>query len=214
MDTRLADPMLGQRLDGRYRIDRRIARGGMATVYAGLDLRLDREVAVKVMHPTLAEDEQFVARFIREAKAAARLASPDVVNVFDQGTEGPHVYLVMELVHGRTLRDVLREQGPLTAAETVAVLEPVLAALAAAHRAGVVHRDVKPENVLVADDGRVKVADFGLARAVQPSGATNTSGFLLGTVAYLAPEQVESGRADTRSDVYAAGIVCVEMLTG
>jgi beta-lactam-binding protein with PASTA domain len=206
--------MLGQVLDGRYRMDRRVARGGMATVYAGLDLRLDRAVAVKVMHGALAEDEQFVARFIREAKSAARLSSPDVVSVFDQGADGGHVYLVMELVHGRTLREVLREQGPLTPAEAVAVLEPVLAALGAAHRAGLVHRDVKPENVLVADDGRVKVADFGLARALQASSSTSSSGLLLGTVAYLAPEQVETGRSDTRSDVYAAGILLVEMLTG
>jgi serine/threonine-protein kinase len=205
------DPLVGQLLDGRYRVTRRLARGGMATVYTALDTRLNREVALKVMHPGLAEDREFVNRFIREAHAAARLSHPAAVAVYDQSADSGHVFIAMEYVAGRTLRDWLRDRGRLTPRETFAVLEPVLAALAAAHAAGLVHRDVKPENVLIADDGRVKVADFGLARAV--SQATST-GQLIGTVAYLAPEQVERGVADQRSDVYSAGILLYECLTG
>jgi serine/threonine-protein kinase len=186
----------------------------MATVYAAIDTRLDRPVAVKVMHPALAADEEFVARFRREAKAAARLSSPAVVNVTDQGQDAGTVFLVMELVEGHTLRDVLRHDGALTPAQALAVLDPVLEALAAAHAAGYVHRDVKPENVLIASDGRIKVGDFGLARAVDASPLTATAGLLLGTVAYLAPEQVRRGVADARTDVYACGVLLFELLTG
>lgn len=199
-------------LDGRYRVDARIAVGGMATVYRALDTRLDRVLALKVMHPTLAADVSFVERFIREAKSVARLAHPNVVQVFDQGTDGSYVYLAMEYVAGCTLRDVLRERGALQPRAALDVLEPVLAALGAAHRAGFVHRDMKPENVLIGDDGRVKVADFGLVRAVDT--VTQTTGSVLGTVSYLAPEQIEHGTADTRVDVYACGVVLYEMLTG
>ncbi|NEA65841.1 Stk1 family PASTA domain-containing Ser/Thr kinase [Streptomyces sp. SID12488] len=212
MDTTLQDPLVGQVLDGRYRVDARIAVGGMATVYRAVDTRLDRVLALKVMHPTLAADVSFVERFIREAKSVARLAHPNVVQVFDQGTDGPYVYLAMEYVAGCTLRDVLRERGALQPRAALDILEPVLAALGAAHRAGFVHRDMKPENVLIGDDGRVKVADFGLVRVVDT--VTNTTGSLLGTVSYLAPEQIESGTADPRVDVYACGIVLYEMLTG
>ncbi|CAM5719569.1 Serine/threonine-protein kinase PknD [Streptomyces californicus] len=170
-------------------------------------------LALKVMHPALATDVSFVERFIREAKSVARLAHPNVVAVFDQGAEGAYVYLAMEYVAGCTLRDVLRERGALQPRAALDILEPVLAALGAAHRAGFVHRDMKPENVLIGDDGRVKVADFGLVRAVGT--ATDTTGSLLGTVPYLAPEQIEHRqRADTRSDVYACGVVLYEMLTG
>ncbi|MGW6286133.1 Stk1 family PASTA domain-containing Ser/Thr kinase [Streptomyces sp. NPDC055107] len=212
MDTTLQDPLVGQLLDGRYRIEARIAVGGMATVYRAVDTRLDRVLALKVMHPALATDVSFVERFIREAKSVARLAHPNVVAVFDQGAEGAYVYLAMEYVAGCTLRDVLRERGALQPRAALDILEPVLAALGAAHRAGFVHRDMKPENVLIGDDGRVKVADFGLVRAVGT--ATDTTGSLLGTVSYLAPEQIEHGSADTRSDVYACGVVLYEMLTG
>ncbi|MFJ3971727.1 Stk1 family PASTA domain-containing Ser/Thr kinase [Streptomyces parvus] len=212
MDTTLQDPLVGQLLDGRYRIEARIAVGGMATVYRAVDTRLDRVLALKVMHPALATDVSFVERFIREAKSVARLAHPNVVAVFDQGAEGAYVYLAMEYVAGCTLRDVLRERGALQPRAALDILEPVLAALGAAHRAGFVHRDMKPENVLIGDDGRVKVADFGLVRAVGT--ATDTTGSLLGTVSYLAPEQIEHGTADTRSDVYACGVVLYEMLTG
>ncbi|MET8411984.1 Stk1 family PASTA domain-containing Ser/Thr kinase [Streptomyces sp. NPDC005195] len=212
MDTTLQDPLVGQLLDGRYRVDARIAVGGMATVYRALDTRLDRVLALKVMHPTLAADVSFVERFIREAQSVARLAHPNVVQVFDQGADGSYVYLAMEYVAGCTLRDVLRERGALQPRAALDVLEPVLAALGAAHRAGFVHRDMKPENVLIGDDGRVKVADFGLVRAVDT--VTQTTGSVLGTVSYLAPEQIEHGTADTRVDVYACGVVLYEMLTG
>ncbi|MFF4352303.1 Stk1 family PASTA domain-containing Ser/Thr kinase [Streptomyces sp. NPDC001530] len=212
MDTTLQDPLVGHVLDGRYRVDARIAVGGMATVYRALDTRLDRVLALKVMHPTLAADGSFVERFIREAKSVARLAHPNVVQVFDQGTDGSYVYLAMEYIAGCTLRDVLRDRGALQPRAALDILEPVLAALGAAHRAGFVHRDMKPENVLIGDDGRVKVADFGLVRAVDT--VTNTTGAVLGTVSYLAPEQIEHGTADTRVDVYACGVVLYEMLTG
>ncbi|URM91684.1 Stk1 family PASTA domain-containing Ser/Thr kinase [Streptomyces sp. MRC013] len=212
MDTTLHDPLVGRLLDGRYRVDARIAVGGMATVYRAVDTRLDRDLALKVMHPSLAADASFVERFIREAKSVARLSHPNVVGVFDQGADGPYVYLAMEYVAGCTLRDVLREREALSPRAALDVLEPVLAALGAAHRAGFVHRDMKPENVLIGDDGRVKVADFGLVRAVGT--ATHTTGAVLGTVSYLAPEQIEHGTADTRTDVYACGVVLYEMLTG
>ncbi|MFG2402917.1 Stk1 family PASTA domain-containing Ser/Thr kinase [Streptomyces brevispora] len=212
MDTTLQDPLVGQLLDGRYRIDARIAVGGMATVYRAMDTRLDRVLALKVMHPALATDASFVERFIREAKSVAGLAHPNVVAVFDQGAQGGYVYLAMEYVAGCTLRDVLRERGALQPRAALDILEPVLAALGAAHRAGFVHRDMKPENVLIGDDGRVKVADFGLVRAVGT--VTDTTGSVLGTVSYLAPEQIERGTADTRADVYACGVVLYEMLTG
>ncbi|MFD0440447.1 Stk1 family PASTA domain-containing Ser/Thr kinase [Streptomyces chartreusis] len=213
MDTTLQDPLVGQVLDGRYRVDARIAVGGMATVYRALDTRLDRVLALKVMHPALAVDGAFVERFIREAKSVARLAHPNVVQVFDQGTDGSYVYLAMEYVAGCTLRDVLRDRGALQPRAALDILEPVLAALGAAHRAGFVHRDMKPENVLIGDDGRVKVADFGLVRSVDT--VTSTTGAVLGTVSYLAPEQIEQpGTADARVDVYACGVVLYEMLTG
>ncbi|MDO8731786.1 MAG: Stk1 family PASTA domain-containing Ser/Thr kinase [Actinomycetota bacterium] len=208
------DALVGQMVDGRYLVQARLARGGMATVYEALDVRLDRVVALKVMHRHLAEDPDFVARFQREARAAARLAHPHVVGVFDQGAADGLVYLAMEYVPGRTLRDILREFGPLTAEQALVLLDPILEGLAAAHAAGFVHRDIKPENVLVSDDGRVKVADFGLARAVSTSNTSATQGVLIGTVAYLSPEQVESGEADERSDIYAAGILLFEMVTG
>ncbi|WP_217143172.1 Stk1 family PASTA domain-containing Ser/Thr kinase [Streptomyces sp. AC627_RSS907] len=212
MDTTLQDPLVGQLLDGRYRVEARIAVGGMATVYRAVDTRLDRVLALKVMHPALATDATFVERFIREAKSVARLDHPNVVQVFDQGAEGAYVYLAMEYIAGCTLRDVLRERGALQPRAALDILEPVLAALGAAHRAGFVHRDMKPENVLIGDDGRVKVADFGLVRAVDT--VTSTTGAVLGTVSYLAPEQIEHGTADPRVDVYACGVVLYEMLTG
>lgn len=212
MDTSVTDTLVGRLLDGRYLIEDRIARGGMATVYRARDMRLDRPVAVKVMHDVFATDPEFVARFIREAKAAAAFSHPNVVAVFDQGADGGHVYLVMEYVVGETLRDLLRRRGRLSPAEALGILQPVLAALSAAHASGLIHRDVKPENVLLARDGRVKVADFGLAQAVNRTASRTAT--LIGTVAYLAPEQVTRGVADARSDVYAAGIMLFEMLTG
>lgn len=218
MDTTLPDPLIGTLLDGRYRVEQRIAVGGMATVYRATDTRLDRVVAVKVMHPSLAQDTEFTGRFIREAKAVARLAHPNVVNVFDQGADGRAVFLAMEYVPGRTLRDVLRDRGALSVRAALDILEPVLAALGAAHRAGLVHRDVKPENVLITDGGLVKVADFGLVRLLSGSDGiteTTSAGTVLGTVSYLAPEQIQPGLpTDQRVDVYAAGILLYETLTG
>lgn len=209
--------MLGTLLDGRYRVDTVIARGGMSTVYRGVDTRLDRPVAIKVMDPRFAGDQTFLDRFVREARSAARLRHPSVIGVYDQGLDhtpdGDHVFLVMELVDGGTLRDLLRQRHELSVALAVAVLEPVLSALAAAHRAGLVHRDIKPENVLIGHGGEIKVADFGLVRAVAEAGSTSDS-MILGTVAYLSPEQVATGVADARSDVYSAAIVLFEMLTG
>jgi beta-lactam-binding protein with PASTA domain len=215
VDTVVTDPVVGLLLEGRYRLEERLARGGMSTVYAATDLRLDRTVAVKVMAEHLAHDPAFVDRFTREARATAMLSHVNVVSVSDQGSDQGLVYLVMELVRGRTLRDLLQARGRLTVGEAFAVLEPVLAGLTAAHRAGIAHRDVKPENVLISTDGQVKVADFGLARAVAGTGQTShTGGVLIGTVAYLSPEQLERGRSDARSDVYAAGILFYELLTG
>jgi serine/threonine-protein kinase len=209
--------VLGTLLDERYRVDSVLARGGMSTVYQGLDTRLDRPIAIKVMDPRFAGDQSFLDRFIREARATARLRHPSVVAVHDQGVDRTHgedqVFLVMELVDGGTLRDLLRARGALPVPLALAVLEPVLSALAAAHREGLVHRDIKPENVLIGRGGEVKVADFGLVRAVAEAGTTSSS-VILGTVAYLSPEQVATGAADARSDVYSAGVVLFEMLTG
>ena len=214
MDTGPRAGLVGKVVGSRYEIRALLARGGMATVYEAIDLRLDRKVALKVMHPHLAADPGFVARFEREAKSAARLSHPHVVGVYDQGEADGLVYLAMELIPGQTLRDVIRDYGPLTTEQALVFLEPVLEALAAAHAAGLVHRDIKPENVLISHDGRVKVADFGLARAVATSETNATAGVLIGTVAYLAPEQVERGDADERTDIYAAGICLFEMITG
>jgi beta-lactam-binding protein with PASTA domain len=211
----MSDPIVGTVVDGRYRIGPRIARGGMASVYEATDLRLDRACAVKVMHPGLGDDEEFAARFVREARSAARLDHPNVVAVFDQGADEGTVFLVMEHVVGHTLRDVIRKESPMPPSRALALAEPVLSALAHAHRAGLIHRDVKPENVLIADDGRVKVADFGLAKAVSADTQhTATGGVLIGTVSYLAPELVVDGRSDARADVYAAGVLLYELLTG
>jgi len=210
--------LTGELIDNRYLLQRQIASGGMATIYAGLDTRLDRPVAVKIMHAHLANDEAFVSRFIKEAKATAALSHPNIVSIQDQGwNEGgpPAVFLVMELVEGSTLRDYLNEKGSLTVEQTFQLITPVLSALSAAHRIGIIHRDIKPENILISKDGRIKVADFGLARNIM-MGQTMTaeSSVVLGSVSYLSPEQVQRGVADARSDIYAVGIVLFEMLTG
>src|SRR4051794_3746341 len=190
-----------------------IATGGMSTVYRGLDVRLDRPVALKVMDARYSGDQQFLLRFQREARAVARLKDPGLVAVYDQGLDGTHPFLVMELIEGGTLRELLRERGPMPPHAAAAVLRPVLGGLATAHRAGLVHRDVKPENVLISDDGEVKLVDFGLVRAVAEAGITSTS-VILGTAAYLSPEQVSTGDADPRSDVYSVGVLAYELLTG
>ncbi|MGO2746025.1 Stk1 family PASTA domain-containing Ser/Thr kinase [Microbacterium sp.] len=207
-----ADPLIGRLVDGRYRVRARIARGGMATVYVATDLRLERRIALKVMHGHLSDDTVFQSRFIQEARAAARLADPHVVNVFDQGQDGELAYLVMEYLPGITLRELMREQKRLTITQTITIMDAILSGLAAAHKADIVHRDVKPENVLLAEDGRIKIGDFGLARATTANTATGAQ--LLGTIAYLAPELVTRGTADARSDIYALGIMLYEMLVG
>ncbi|MEO9327580.1 protein kinase domain-containing protein [Gordonia aurantiaca] len=207
------DTMLGTVLEDRYRIDAPIARGGMSAVYLGVDLRLGRDVAVKVMDPRYSGDPQFLRRFEFEARAVAGLKHPGLVAVYDQGIDGGVAFLVMELVDGGSLRELLRERGPMPPHAVVAVADPVLGGLGTAHAAGLVHRDVKPENVLISDAGEVKVADFGLVRAVAEAGVTSAS-VILGTAAYLSPEQVESTHADARSDVYSMGVMMFELLTG
>lgn len=184
----------------------------MATVYVATDLRLERRVAIKIMHDHLAADEAFRARFIQEARAAAKLAHPNVVNVYDQGEDRGLAYIVMEYIPGITLRDLLHDHHRLTPEQTIDVMDAVLSGLQAAHRVGIVHRDLKPENVLLADDGRIKLSDFGLARAA--SANTASGSVLLGTIAYLSPELVTKGTADIRSDIYSLGIMMYEMLTG
>lgn len=210
--------LTGELIDNRYQLKRVVAAGGMATIYYALDLRLDRPVAVKIMHPHLANDEDFVGRFIREAKAAAALAHPNIVAIQDQGwNEGgvPAVFIVMEYIEGFTLRDVIAEQGALGVTESLRYFAPVISAMSAAHKAGILHRDIKPENILISKDGRVKVADFGLAKGAQlGSTLTVESSVILGSVSYLSPEQVQRGLSDMRSDVYSLGIVLFEMLTG
>ncbi|KNX36959.1 Stk1 family PASTA domain-containing Ser/Thr kinase [Luteipulveratus halotolerans] len=206
--------LVGRVIDGRYRIRSHLADGGMGSVFVAVDERLDREVALKVMRTDLSRDDAFVARFRREARSAARLAHPNVVSVYDQGQDASYVFLAMELVRGQTLRDVIRADAPLTPRAALDIYEAVLRALRAAHAAGLVHRDVKPENVLISDEGTIKVADFGLARAVTTDTLTTNSDVLLGTAAYLSPEQVEHGTVDQRSDVYSSGLLLFEMLTG
>ena len=212
MESALADALIGRTLDHRYLVRSRIAHGGMATVYLATDTRLDRQVALKVMHAELARDADFVGRFIGEAKSVARLSHPNIVGVFDQGSDGQFLYLSMEYVPGRTLRSLLRDRGWLPWTEALEIMDPMLSGLAAAHQAGIVHRDIKPENVLLTADGRVKVVDFGLARAQAAAGNTR-SGLIIGTVAYIAPEQVTGGVTDAHTDVYAAGVMLWEMLS-
>jgi len=206
-----SDALVGTLVDNRYLIRSKLARGGMSTVYLATDRRLERDVALKVLHPHMAGDPQFLDRLGREAKAAARLSHPHVVGVLDQGEDGPLAYLVMEYIKGHTLRDVIKDKGALTPRLALALIDPVVEGLGAAHAAGLIHRDVKPENVLIADDGRIKIGDFGLARAIS---TTTSTGALIGTVAYLSPELVMGRQADARSDIYSLGIMLYEMITG
>ncbi|MDP9999208.1 serine/threonine-protein kinase [Pseudarthrobacter sulfonivorans] len=207
----MSDRLVGTLVDNRYAVRSKLARGGMSTVYLATDLRLERDVALKVLHPNLATDETFLDRLGREAKAAAKLSHPHVVGVLDQGNDGLTAYLVMEYIKGHTLRDVIRSKGALPPRLALALIDPVVEGLGEAHAAGLIHRDVKPENVLIADDGRIKIGDFGLARAVTTSTSTGT---LIGTIGYLSPELVLGKPADARSDIYSVGIMLYEMLTG
>lgn len=211
MQEHVSDRLVGTLVDNRYAVRSKLARGGMSTVYLATDLRLERDVALKVLHPHLATDGTFLDRLGREAKAAAKLSHAHVVGVLDQGNDGHTAYLVMEYIKGHTLRDVIRSKGALPPRLALALVDPVVEGLGAAHAAGLIHRDVKPENVLIADDGRIKIGDFGLARAVTTSTSTGT---LIGTVGYLSPELVLGNQADARSDIYSVGIMLYEMLTG
>ena len=217
MDARPPSPeRLREVLAGRYRLDARIGAGGMATIYRARDLTLDRDVAVKVLHPHLVDDEALRERFRTEARHAARLLHPNIVNVFDTGDrDGPDglPWIVMEYVDGPSLRDVLRERGRLSPREALAVVEPIARGLARAHDGGVVHRDVKPENVLIAPDGTPKVADFGIARALAETSHTQT-GMLIGSVHYMAPELVSGKPATVATDQYGIGVLLYELLTG
>ena len=201
----------GQLIAGRYLAKAFIASGGMASVYRAQDQVLEREVALKIIHPHLATDKSFVDKFRREAKMAASLSHPNLVNVFDQGTDNQIIFLVMEFVPGINLRDALNDYGALTPDRALEILEPLTAGLAAAHSAGILHRDLKPENVFLSDNGTVKLGDFGLAREI--SSHTQT-GSVVGTAAYLSPELVLRGQADARSDIYSLGVMAFEMLTG
>jgi eukaryotic-like serine/threonine-protein kinase len=211
VQEQVSDRLVGTLVDNRYAVRSKLARGGMSTVYLATDLRLERDVALKVLHPHLATDETFLDRLGREAKAAAKLSHPHVVGVLDQGNDGVTAYLVMEYIKGHTLRDVIRSKGALPPRLALALIDPVVEGLGEAHAAGLIHRDVKPENVLIADDGRIKIGDFGLARAVT---TTTSTGALIGTVGYLSPELVLGKTADARSDIYSVGIMLYEMLTG
>lgn len=207
------DTFIGTVIDGRFKIKSRIARGGMATVYRAQDRRLERMVAVKIMHPHLADSADFVARFRREARIAAGITHPCVVAIHDQGVVGGTGYLVMELVEGPNLRTALKRKGSYSLGESLQIISQILQALNAAHNAGLIHRDMKPENVLIPPYGSVKVADFGLARAVSEATGAST-GNVLGTVAYMAPEIITTGTADARTDIYATGVMLYELLTG
>jgi tRNA A-37 threonylcarbamoyl transferase component Bud32 len=204
----------GTRLAGRYVVEELIATGGMATVWRARDEVLGRTVAVKVLRDDLAGDPEFRERFRREAVAAARLSHPAIINIFDTGTDGRVVFIVMEFFDGRTLAAVARDGSPLHPERAVELVIPVLEGLGFAHARGVVHRDVKPANILVADDGRVKVTDFGIAKAVLAGRDLTTTGNVLGTAQYLSPEQVQGSAVDARSDIYSLGAVLYELLTG
>jgi serine/threonine-protein kinase len=206
------DALVGVTIDGRYLIESHLARGGMAKVYRATDLRLERKVAVKVMHEHFVNDDEYAAKFIREARQTARLAHPNIVSVFDQGHEGDILYLVMELLPGITLRELLNDYGQLNPEQALDIATAILQALSVAHHEGILHRDVKPENVMLVNDGRIKLGDFGLARPV--TSATETGSSLLGTVAYIAPELLTRSQADNRSDLYSVGVMLYEMLTG
>lgn len=203
----------GMMLGGRYRLLSPIASGGMAQVWRAQDTSLVRQVAVKILHPHLATDEAFVSRFRREAVASARLSHPSIVAIYDTLSEGGVEAIVMELIEGRTLRDVLNDAGVLPPADVVDVGMQISDALDEAHRAGIVHRDIKPANIMVGDDRRVMVTDFGIAKANKDADLTHT-GTLLGTAKYLAPEQVAGEPVDPRADIYALGIVLFEAATG
>jgi eukaryotic-like serine/threonine-protein kinase len=201
-------------LGDRYRLEASIGSGGMAQVFRGQDTTLDRQVAIKILAPQFARDPSFVERFRREAQAAARLNHPNIVNVYDTGVDGDTNYIVMEYVEGRTLAEYLARGGTLASRKAAEIAEKVAEALAAAHAQGVIHRDIKPANIMVTRDGRVKVMDFGIARLVAGPDTVEQTAAVLGTAAYLSPEQAQGQTVDARSDLYSLGIVLYEMVTG
>src|SRR6185437_2011645 len=205
--------LVGQVFSNRYRIEREIARGGMAEVYLARDESLNRLVALKALFPEFAREPSFVERFRREAQAAANLNHPNIVGIYDWGQESGTYFIVMEYVEGRSLRDLMRNEGPVEPGRAADITAEIASALAFAHRSGVVHRDVKPGNVLITPQGHVKVTDFGIARAGTSDGLTQT-GSVMGTATYFSPEQAQGLAVDGRSDVYALGVVLYELVTG
>ncbi len=209
------EPVVDQRIySNRYQLTHLIARGGMAMVYRAHDLLLNRYVALKLLYPELSVDQNFVERFRREAQAAANLSHPNIVPVFDWGEEGGTYFIVMELIEGTSLADLLRESRTLSPAKSAQVCAQVASALSYAHRQGVVHRDVKPGNILLTSDGQVKVTDFGIAQAVSTEDHLTVAGSVMGTATYFSPEQAEGSLVDGRSDVYSLGVVLYELLAG
>ncbi|WP_054708440.1 Stk1 family PASTA domain-containing Ser/Thr kinase [Bacillus sp. JCM 19041] len=205
--------MIGERIGGRYVVLDSIGGGGMADVYLALDVILDRHVAVKVLQPQFSKDEQFIKRFRREAQAATSLANPNIVNIYDVGEEDNVYYIVMEYVRGRTLKQVIQEDGPLTIPVALDYFKQILVGVGHAHAMQIVHRDIKPQNILISEDGEAKVTDFGIARAMTSTTITHTNS-VMGSVHYLSPEQARGGHVTYRSDLYSLGIVLFEMVTG
>lgn len=205
--------MIGEVLGNRYEIIEEIGEGGMALVYRAKCLKLNRIVAVKILRPQFASDEEFVARFQREAEAAASLTHPNVVSIYDVGQDGNLYYMVMEYVDEHNLKELIRQRGPLAYEEAITIAQQICDALDGAHRQGIIHRDIKPHNILISKDGRVKVTDFGIARAKTASNATQT-GVVMGSVHYFSPEQAKGGTVGTKSDLYSLGVVLYEMITG
>jgi len=204
--------VIGKVLSGRYELNDRLGSGGMAEVYLGRDRVLGRTIAVKTLLVQFAGDPHFIARFRREAQSAAALNHPNIVGVYDTGSDDGTHFIVMEYIEGRTLRDVIREEGPLLPERAAEIAGDVCAALAFAHSHGIVHRDVKPANIMLTKTGEVKVTDFGIARAASSETVTQTA-TVLGTAQYFSPEQAQAGKVDARSDIYSLGIVLYEMLT-
>src|SRR5829696_9145537 len=206
------DPLIDRVFDGRYRIERKLGSGGMANVYLAEDQELGRRVAIKILNERHANDDQFVERFRREAKNAAGLSHPNIVSIYDRGEAEGTYYIAMEYLDGRSLKELVVARGPLPIPDAIAAMRQVLGALRFAHRKGVVHRDIKPHNVMADADGRLKVTDFGIARAGVSQ--MTEAGSIIGTAQYLSPEQARGTAVDQRSDLYSVGIVLYEMLTG